>query len=135
MFGIIASVHCMCGWYVGQRYTGSICGRRDNKTSHSQQGHTLHLVYTAQWNDVDTVRTRNNSYQRIRRRIILKQPIHIFATGPYHFLCDDNDDASVLSFRLFKSRRVVRSVLGAECFAFADAFYQAYVIQSTIRQF
>lgn len=50
------------------------------------------------------------------------------------FLCDDNDNSSILAFRSFQRRRVVRSVLGAEVCAFADAFDEAYSIQTMLTQ-
>ena len=41
-------------------------------------------------------------------------------------LCDEHDNASLLHFTSYKSRRVTRSVLGAETYAFADAYDFAY---------
>lgn len=50
------------------------------------------------------------------------------------FLFDDNYQSSVPVYRSFICLRVVRSVLGAEVCAFADAFGQAFAIQSVIEQ-
>ena len=41
-------------------------------------------------------------------------------------LCDKYDNANILHYVSHKSRRVTRSVLGAETYAFADAFDFAY---------
>ena len=44
-------------------------------------------------------------------------------------LCDKNDNGNVVSFSSHKSRRIVRSVLGGEVYAFADAFDVGYIIK------
>lgn len=44
-------------------------------------------------------------------------------------MCDKNDDCNVIYFSSHKSRRIVRSVLGGEIYAFADAFDVAYIIK------
>lgn len=44
-------------------------------------------------------------------------------------LCDKFNRCNVLSFRSYKSRRVVRSVLGGEIYAFADGFDVAYMLR------
>ena len=41
-------------------------------------------------------------------------------------LCDKQDNACVLNYASYKSRRVARSVLGAGTYAFADAYGFAY---------
>jgi len=47
-------------------------------------------------------------------------------------LCDKFDNASILHFQSYKSRRVARSVLGAETYAFADAFDFAFCTKQDI---
>lgn len=49
-------------------------------------------------------------------------------------LCDGNDNCNVIKFRSFKSKRVVRSVLGAEVYSFAEAFDAAFVIKTDLER-
>ncbi|MEM6805930.1 MAG: hypothetical protein AAF696_31325 [Bacteroidota bacterium] len=44
-------------------------------------------------------------------------------------LCDKNDNCKILHYTSYKSRRVVRSVLGAEVYAMADAFDYSYKLK------
>lgn len=44
-------------------------------------------------------------------------------------LCDKFDNCNVIYYSSHKSRRIVRSVLGGEIYAFADAFDVAYIIK------
>ena len=44
-------------------------------------------------------------------------------------LCDKYDNCNILYFSSHKSRRIVRSVLGGEVYAFADAFDVSYTIK------
>lgn len=44
-------------------------------------------------------------------------------------LCDQNDNCNIINFSSHKSRRIVRSVLGGEVYAFADAFDSAYTLK------
>ena len=50
--------------------------------------------------------------------------------GRIVLLMDDADRFSPISFKSYKSRRVVRSVLAAEVIAFADLFDDAYALRS-----
>lgn len=49
-------------------------------------------------------------------------------------LCDKHDRCNVLHFRSHKSRRVVRSVLGGETYAFADGMDFALALKSDIKE-
>ncbi len=47
---------------------------------------------------------------------------------------DDSNSAVPISFKSYKSRRVIRSVLSAEVIAFADLFDEAFSIRSQMEQ-
>ena len=49
-------------------------------------------------------------------------------------LCDKHNVCNVLSFRSYKSQRVVRSVLGGEIYAFADGFDSAYLLKHDLER-
>ncbi len=51
---------------------------------------------------------------------------HTSQLGYIVLLCDKHDNVCVLHYASYKSRRVARSVLGAETYAFADAYDFAY---------
>lgn len=44
-------------------------------------------------------------------------------------MCDKYDNANVIYYSSHKSRRIVRSVLGGEVYAFADAFDVPYTVK------
>lgn len=47
-------------------------------------------------------------------------------------LCDNTNRCNVIHFSSYKSRRVVRSVMGAELYAFADAFDLAFLLKTDL---
>lgn len=49
-------------------------------------------------------------------------------------LCDATDKTNILHFASYKSKRVVRSVIGGKCHAFADAFYYGYSPRHDLEQ-
>ncbi len=53
-------------------------------------------------------------------------PDHSLQLGYIVLLAEKHDNACVLHYASYKSRRVARSVVGAETYAFADAFDLAY---------
>ena len=48
-------------------------------------------------------------------------------------LCDNKNDCHVLSYCSKKSKRIVRSIMASEVFAFSAAFDQAFVIRHDIQ--
>ena len=49
-------------------------------------------------------------------------------------LCDKSNKCNILHFSSHKSRRIVRSVLGGEVYAFADAFDYAYTMRHDLQR-
>ena len=49
-------------------------------------------------------------------------------------LADDTNAFLPISFKIYKSRRVTRSVLSAEVIAFVDMFHDAYAMCTQVRQ-
>lgn len=49
-------------------------------------------------------------------------------------LCDKHGKCNVIHYKSYKSRRMARSVLGAETYAFADAFDQAYMLKHDLER-
>eukprot|EP00171_Calliarthron_tuberculosum_P022791 IDg22791t1 len=54
--------------------------------------------------------------------------------GYFVLLCDKREDCNIVHFTSHKSRRVTRSVLGAETYAFADGFDFAYSLKSDLQR-
>lgn len=50
------------------------------------------------------------------------------------FICDEARNCNILHYASYKARRVTRSVLGAETYAFADAFDFAYTLATDLRE-
>ena len=48
-------------------------------------------------------------------------------------LCDASGKANVLHFTSYKSKRVVRSVMGGECYAFADGFDYGFTLRHDLQ--
>jgi len=68
--------------------------------------------------------------------------LRVFADAPLHssndmssqlgytvLLCDAEDECLVLTYSSRKARRIVRSIMAGEVYAFADAFDAAYIIK------
>ena len=101
---------------------------------------SFNISHVKQYNS--TVRyLQDTSHLSLRTRKLDPESLHVraytdasFSTNPDHssqlgyilLLADKLDNACVLHYASYKSRRVVRSVLGAETYAFADAFDFAY---------
>ena len=49
-------------------------------------------------------------------------------------LCDGKENAQVLDFSSKKSRRVVRSIMGGELIAFADAFDRTWILRYDLKR-
>ena len=49
-------------------------------------------------------------------------------------LCDKHNNANVLNFNSYKSRRVVRSVMGGETYAFSGAFDISYTMRYDLKK-
>lgn len=49
-------------------------------------------------------------------------------------LCDDSEKANVLHYSSYKSKRIVRSVLGGEVHAFADAYDATFTIRNDLKR-
>ena len=56
----------------------------------------------------------------------LQTPINNHSSVFIFLLCDQSDNANALHYASYKSRRAARSVLGAETYAFTDAYDFAY---------
>ena len=59
---------------------------------------------------------------------------HTSQLGYIVLLCDKNDNACVLHFTSYKSRRVARSLLGAETYAFADVYDFVYCVKTDLER-
>lgn len=58
---------------------------------------------------------------------------HTSQLGYVVLLCDGNNNCNILHFSSSKSKRVARSVLGSEIYAFADGFDFAYSLRNDIQ--
>lgn len=52
--------------------------------------------------------------------------------GYFIVMADSSNRCNILQYRSFKSRRVVRSVIGADVYAFTEAFDAAYILKHDI---
>ena len=96
-----------------------------------------------------TKHLKNNPNQSLNYNHIDKKSIHIliFSGGSFSgnddsssqigyiiFICDEEGNTAPIDFSSTKSRRVVRSVLGAETFALANSCDTAIVLQHDLKQ-
>ncbi len=71
--------------------------------------------------DLDTLHIRDYSNASFATNLR-----HTLQLGYIIIPCDKDDNASILHYASYKSRRVARSVLGAKTYAFAGAYDFAY---------
>lgn len=48
-------------------------------------------------------------------------------------LCDDSEKENVQPYPSYKSKQIIRSVLGSNCHAFSDAYRHAYTIRNDLK--
>lgn len=91
---------------------------------------------------IHLIRTRGLFQHKLDRKTLLikvftdssfgNTPYYHYQLGYLTMLCDKKDRCNIIHFSSYKSRRVVRSVMGAELYAFADAFDLAFLLKKDL---